>query len=152
MSNTTTTAPLPDEVRLARRLRFRKDLDQLDFRRTLANLTSHYSQRQVADWLGLSQPTVSNTLRTALKDRPVPPGFSGATPKEICERYAAGMIDRDRLVHELSTFDYAPGAETDGYDSLLMEPAGTWLEVQDALRRGLIEDDVYTEVFDRLTS
>lgn len=153
MSNTDTApAPIPEEVRAARKLRYRKDLDQLDFRRKLVSLSQSYTQRQVADWLALAQPTVSKTLRTAEKDPVVRPGFSGATPMEICERYAAGMIERDQLVDELIRFDYEPGGETDGYDSLTMDPPGTWTEVQDALRRGLIEEDVYVKVFDHLTS
>lgn len=41
------------------------------------------------------------------------------------------------------------GGQTDRYDSLIVDPAGTWSEVSDAARRGLIEDDVYEEVFNR---
>ena len=76
-------------------------------------------------------------------------GFSGATPAEICQRYAAGFIDRAHLVDELTRFPYVKGGQTDGYDSLIVDPPGTWSEVSDAARRGLIEDDVYEEVFNR---
>lgn len=76
-------------------------------------------------------------------------GFSGAAPYEICQRYAAGFIDRVKLVDELTTFPYVKDGQTDGDDSLIVDPGGTWSEVSDARRRGLIEDDVYEEVFNR---
>ncbi len=76
-------------------------------------------------------------------------GFSGATPAEICQRYAAGFIDRAQLVDELTRFPYVKGGQTDGYDSLIVDPPGTWSEVSAAVRRGAIEEDVYEEVFNR---
>lgn len=88
-------------------------------------------------------------VRAAAMAAAAPASFSGSTPIEICEQYAAGAIDRARLVDELSRFPYAPGDETDGYDSLIVDPPGTWGEVEQALRRGLIEEDVYEEVFGR---
>lgn len=63
-------------------------------------------------------------------------GFSGATPAEICQRYAAGFIDRAHLVDELTRFPYVKGGQTDGYDSLIVDPPGTWSEVSAAVRRG----------------
>jgi hypothetical protein len=77
-------------------------------------------------------------------------GFSGATPYEICERYAAGMIDRERLVDELARYPYVPTPRTESLaDDLLMTPPGTWADVCDADRRGLIPEDVYGEVMAR---
>lgn len=76
-------------------------------------------------------------------------GFSGATPAEICHRYAAGFIDRAQLVDELTRSPYVKGGQTDGYDSLIVDPPGTWSEVSAAVRRGAIEEDVYEEVFNR---
>lgn len=76
-------------------------------------------------------------------------GFSGPTPYEICQRYAAGVIDRVQLVDELIRFPYVKAGETDGYDSLIVDEPGAWSEVGDAVRRGLIEEDIYEEVFNR---
>lgn len=76
-------------------------------------------------------------------------GSSGATPYEICQRYAAGVIDRMQLIDELTRFPYVKDGETDGYDSLIVDEPGTWSEVGDAVRRGLIEEDIYEEVFTR---
>jgi hypothetical protein len=90
---------------------------------------------------------VLSALRTAAKVAMPLEGFSGATPYEICQRYAGGLIDRGQLVDELTRFPYVPGGQTDGYDSLVVDPPGTWSEVADAVDAGLIEDDVYEEVF-----
>lgn len=52
-------------------------------------------------------------------------GFSGATPYGLCQRYAAGVIDRAQLVDELIRFPYVKGGETDGCDSLIVDEPGT---------------------------
>lgn len=145
-----TIADVPAEARAAMLARRRKEMDELDYRRALRRLDQHgYSQREIAKWLGIAQPSVLSALRTAAKV-PMPlHGFSGAAPYEICQRYAAGFIDRVTLVDELTRFPYVKGGQTDGYDSLIVDPVGTWSEVSDARRHGLIEDDVYEEVFNR---
>ncbi|WP_218682741.1 hypothetical protein [Microbacterium sp. BF1] len=145
-----TIAEVPAEARAAVLARRRKEIDELDYRRELRRLGEHgYSQRDISKWLGIAQPSVLSALRTAAKVAMPLDGFSGATPYEICQRYAAGYISRPQLVDELTRFPYVKGGQTDGYDSLIVDPAGTWSEVDDAVRRGLIEDDVYEEVFNR---
>jgi len=139
---------IPAEAQPAVQARHRLRIDELDYRRELRLLSGRgYSQRQIASWLGISQPSVVSALRTAEKVQAPLDGFSGATPAEICQRYAAGLIERDQLVWELVRFPYAKGGKTDGYDWLAVEPAGAWSEVSDAVRRGLIGEDVYEEVF-----
>ncbi len=143
-------ADVPVEARAAVRARRRKEIDELDYRRELRRLEERgYSQTQISKWLGIAQPSVLSALRTAAKVTMPLDGFSGATPYEICQRYAGGLIDRAQLVDELTRFPYVEGGHTDGYDSLIVDPAGTWSEVSDARRRGLIENDVYEEVFNR---
>lgn len=145
-----TIAEIPAEARAAVLARRRKEIDELDYRRELRRLSEHgYSQRDISKWLGIAQPSVLSALRTAAKVTMPLEGFSGATPYEICQRYAGGLIDRSQLVEELTRFPYAEGGHTDGYDSLIVDPAGTWSEVSDARRHGLIENDVYEEVFNR---
>ncbi|MFT4281508.1 hypothetical protein [Microbacterium sp.] len=145
-----TIAEVPAEARAAVRARRRKEIDELDYRRELRRLDERgYSQTQISKWLGIAQPSVLSALRTAAKVTMPLEGFSGATPYEICQRYAGGIIDRAQLVDELTRFPYVEGGHTDGYDSLIVDPAGTWSEVSDARRRGLIENDVYEEVFNR---
>lgn len=141
---------VPAEARAAVRARRRREIDELDYRRELRRLSERgYSQRDIAKWLGIAQPSVLSALRTAAKVEMPLEGFSSSTPYEICQRYAAGFIDREQLIDELTRFPYVKGGQTDGYDSLIIDPAGTWSEVADAERRGLIEDDVYEEVFNR---
>ncbi|MEV8249442.1 hypothetical protein AB0O87_00785 [Microbacterium sp. NPDC076768] len=145
-----TIAEVPVEARAAMRARRRKEIDDLDYRRELLRLEEcGYTQTQISKWLGIAQPSVSSALRTAAKVTMPLEGFSGATPYEICQRYAGGIIDRAQLVDELTRFPYVEGGRTDGYDSLIVDPAGTWSEVSDARRRELIENDVYEEVFNR---
>lgn len=66
-------------------------------------------QRTVARALGVSQPAISRLLSQAEVRgvKPLPEGFSGASPYEIAERYAAGDIDREAMIRELSAWPYA---------------------------------------------
>ena len=74
------------------------------------------TQVELARGLGLSQPTISDALKTAARVPEPRPGFSGADPYEIAQRYAAGDLTREELVEELSPWEYRPGQPTDGYD------------------------------------
>lgn len=77
--------------------------------------------------------------------------FSGETPYAICEQYAAGKIDRSQLVNELTRWKYAPqDRTTDYFDDLLFEVPGSVDDLNRALSRGLIDDELYDEVADRL--
>lgn len=68
----------------------------------------------------------------------------------ICERYASGGLSRDELIEELVSYPYVEEGRTDGYDWLAVDPPGTWSEISEATSRGLIDGDVYAEVFWRL--
>ena len=146
-----TILDIPPEARPAVRLRQRREIDEIDYRRELLLLVGKgYTQRQVAHWLGIAQPTLSSVLQTA-KTTPMPRvGFSGASPKEICQRYAAGLLERSQLVDELTRWEYTQSAVTDGYDSLLVDQPGSFDEVIAAMHTGLIEADVYGELLDKL--
>lgn len=71
------------------------------------------------------------------------------TPYELCQHYANGLLSRAQLVDALVAYPYTSGGQTDGYDSLIVDPPGTWSEVSDAARRGLIDEGIYAEVFIR---
>lgn len=98
--------------------------------------------------MSLPPKTAQNTIEAARNVTPPLEGFSGAVPMEICERYAANLISRERLITELVNYPYAPGGKTDGYDSLIVDPPGTWSEVSLACHISLIDEDIYGEVFD----
>lgn len=143
---------IPVEVKQAARLRNRRDLDDLDYKRSLRVIREKgYTQRSVADVLGISQPALAKQFRDIDAVTEPKPGFSGATPYEICQRYATGMIERAQLVDELVRWPYAPIDTTDGYDSLLVDPPGTWAEVERAFHRDVIDEGIYEEVFNRVT-
>ncbi len=72
------------------------------------------------------------------------------TPFELCEQYAKGQIDRSQLVAQLSSYPYPPSDRTDGYDSLLVDPPGSFLEVERARVKGLIDGSIYSEVVEAL--
>ena len=116
------------------RLRQLHEIVSLDYRRGLrAVANSGVSQREIAQRLRVTQPTISAVLRKAQDLPQVAEGFSGAGPAEICQRYAAGLISRDQLI----------------YDWLVVAPPGSWEEVTDALYEGWIDDDIYDEVIQR---
>ena len=133
---------LPDRVHDGAVAVIRARLAGYDAARAYAKLSDEdLSRRDIPRW------TRDRGQLPRVDVLPLADGFSGATPYEICERYAVGEIDRDRLIDELTRFPYVPGGTTDGYDSLIVDPPGTWSEVSDAECGGLIDEQVYEEVF-----
>lgn len=143
------TTTLPPTAAAAVRLRYRRDVDDVDFRRALAALALEgHPQARMAAWLGISQPAVSQLLKTARATSAPRSGFSGASPMELCERYAAGLLSRAELVDELTRWEYPAEADGDPWDDLAMRPEGGFQEVTRALGRGLIDAELYDEVLD----
>ncbi|MDR0944986.1 MAG: hypothetical protein LBM66_02320 [Bifidobacteriaceae bacterium] len=137
--------PLAD----ARRLRHRQQVDHLDYLRDLRALAGVMNQSDIARELGISQPSVSSALKTAETVPQIPAGFHGASPLEIAQRYAAGEITAETLVDELARWPYKPMPRTDGVDWGL-DATGTIAEVEHAAMAGMIEDDLYDQIVDRL--
>ena len=144
-----TTISYRPEVQKARALRQRLDLDRLDYLRELRRLATVMSQTELASQLGVKQPTIHSALRTAAKVVEPVPGFSGASPYEIAQRYATGELTRAQIVDELGRWVYPSEAPTDGYDSLLVSTAGSFGEVGRALSEGLIDGAIYDAILDR---
>lgn len=136
------------DVSKARRLRQRMVLDRLDYERELVhlNVEMKVNPSELSRHLGISQPSVYDTLKKALKLAQVKDGFSGATPYEIAQRFAVGEIGRDELIDQLARWEYAPEGHTDGYDSLIVDPPGTFEEVIRAADDGLIDDTTYDAI------
>ncbi|ACZ32470.1 hypothetical protein Xcel_3471 (plasmid) [Xylanimonas cellulosilytica DSM 15894] len=141
----------PVSVEQVRRLRHRQVVDRLDELRSLRRLSATMSQTALAKALAITQPTVNSALKRAQHIPDVPEGFSGASPYEIAERYAAGLIDREQLIYELARFPYAPTPTTDGYDWLTADVPNTVGDVGDALDDGLIDEDTYVAIQQRIT-
>ncbi|WP_180357948.1 MULTISPECIES: helix-turn-helix domain-containing protein [Actinomycetes] len=131
------------------RLHHQSEIVDMDERRAMLQLAAGgVSQREIAALLGVTQPTVNGILKRAANLPQPAEGFSSATPMEACKRYAAGLLARDQLVDELVRFPYA-AVERDPFDDFSADPPGAWSEVEDAEGLGLIEEDVYEEIFNR---
>lgn len=138
------------DVSRVRLLRHRQAIDRLDELRHLRALSiGGASQVELARQLGISQPSVNKALKRAMAVRDALPGFSGATPFEIAQRHAAGLIDRDQLIDELGRFPYAPASYTTRGGMNATVP-GTAREILDALDAGLIDEDTYDAIQDRI--
>ncbi len=125
-------------------------LARLDFQRLiLAAARSGASEREIRNSVHGYCPDVRELLQEAEKLPPVPEGFSGSGPYEICQRYAVGLLTREQLVDELTRWDYPPLGRTDGCDDLLFDPPGSWAEVEEAESDGLIDINTYGEVLNR---
>jgi hypothetical protein len=129
-------------------LRHRQAVDRLDELRLVRRLSESMPQAALASALAVSQPAIHKAIKRAAAAGEVPEGFSGATPYEIAERYAAGLIGRAQTVAELGAWDYGPSPVSDGVDWLVAEVAGTFADVVRALDEGLIDDALYEEVLD----
>ena len=130
-------------------LRSRQCVDQLDEVRAVRVLAQHVSQSEIAKQLHISQSAVSQRLKRAAAVAEAPAGFSGASPYEIAQRYAAGLISRERVIDELARWDYEPRHRTDGVDWLTPDdPGRTFEAVGAALDDGLLGDEVYDAILD----
>ena len=131
------------DMEIARQLRSRRAVDGLDYLRVLRRLSATMTQVELARNLGIRQPSVSESLRSAAKVPDPREGFCGASAFEIAQRYAAGEIVRDQMLDELSRWDYVAVPTTDAHDWLTDDPEGTFEEVGRALDEGLIDGEAY---------
>lgn len=101
--------------------------------------------------LRIAQPSVSSALKTAEKIPDVLPGFSGASPYEIAQRYRAGMLTEAQVIDELAWWEYKSVEYTDGPPDWNAGAVteGTWAEVERACSDGLLEPEVYDAIIDR---
>lgn len=138
----------PDELRRAVKSKHLMEVAKLDYRRSIKHLEQQgRSQVEVARALGLAQPTLSSALKVARKVPEIAQGFSGAGPYEICQRYAVGQIDRERLVDELTRWEYTPIPQPEWLDDIVPSPGpGSWREVEKAVEDSLIDDEIYGAV------
>jgi DNA-binding transcriptional regulator YdaS (Cro superfamily) len=134
------------------RHRSREAVEHLDSQRELVKLQStNVKQEEIAEALGISQSAVSQRLKTAQKVPAIPEGFSGGSPMEICERFAAGLLSREQVIDELTRWEYpAEAMPADIYDDIWDKQPGDWMEVEQAARLKLIDWDIYEEVLKRI--
>lgn len=143
--------PLTRALRATLREKLRADLaerDKLRAVRVARDLGA--TQQALAQVLGVTQPAVIKMLgRQSVMAPLIPAGRSGATPYEVAERYAAGLIDRDAMRAELGSWDYTPRHLSAGLaDDVGVEDEGSFDDVLRAGRRGLIDDEDYELIAD----
>ncbi|MBF4618218.1 hypothetical protein ITJ44_09055 [Clavibacter sp. VKM Ac-2873] len=141
---------VPEEVAQAALALLRFRLAELDYLREVRRLLdAGRPEEELARQLRVFRPEDLDRIRAAREVSLPLEGFSGALPMEICERYAVGLLDRERLVDELARYPYAPMDTTDGWDDLIVNPPGTWADFILAIDIGLVEDALYEVVFNR---
>lgn len=125
--------------------RRRQELADITYKRELRTALRVVTQQQVAAAIGISQAAVSKARKSAVIMNP--DGFVGASPWEVCQRYAAGEIDRDELLRELLAWPYAEGdSHPSPADDVVVFPAGSREEIVAAFRSGLIDAEIYDAV------
>lgn len=143
---------IPIEATAALKARHRREMGELDYKRNVLLLRNKgIKQKTIASMLGVAQPTVQRLLQRAESIKMPTKGFSGADPYEICERYAADLINREELVDELTRWEYIPRTSTaDQLDDLVVNAPGSIADLERALRKGLIDDALFDEVADQV--
>jgi predicted transcriptional regulator len=133
-------------LRLTLREKLREDLARRDKLRAVREATElGVTQVRLADVLGVTQPAVTVMLKRQPVSAPlIPVGHSGATPYEVAERYAAGLIDREQMRAELGGWDYAPLERPAGLgDDISVVDPQSFDGVEMAVHQGLIDLDDY---------
>jgi hypothetical protein len=132
----------------ARALIYRGELEELDYRREMVAMTKAGMTRQaIADQFHVTQSSVSDVLAKMRDDWPVPGGFCGATPLEICKRFAAGMITRDELIDQLCRYPYTEPWQADSdFEDIWGENQGSVDELHTALARQILDYETFRAI------
>jgi hypothetical protein len=78
--------------------------------------------------------------------------FGSASPYEVCQRYAAGLINRDEVIRQLAAWPYPPTPRPDEFGDFTETFEGTFDDVLRAKRYELIDDSIYEEVIQQFTA
>lgn len=124
---------------------------ELDYLRAMLQVAeSDLPLERIASPLHLTTFEVEMVLVQAADVTPARPGFSGANPYEICQRFAVGLLSRSEVVAELSTWDYAPESEMRGLHAAPTRAA--FDEVGLAFDHGLLDRTTFEEILKNLAS
>lgn len=93
-----------------------------------------WTQRRIADEIGVEQPEVSRLAKTAR----LTPQVCERSPREVLLEYAVGMIDHAAMMRELEKWDYTFGT-TDPTGEVYLP--GTWDQIERA--GDLLSDEDY---------
>lgn len=126
---------------------------QLDYRRALVGLVSAgFIQQDIADAVGITQPTLSRALKIAQGSAAVREGFSGASVLEVCQRYTAGYLSQAQVIDELTRWRYEPRSKDpiDFFDIFAPDSPGSVEDLTSALDEGFLDDETYDLILDAL--
>lgn len=131
------------------RARELSEVATLDYKRLLKAAGEQMTQTRIASILRVSQPAIATALKRAAKVPNAVEDFKAASPHEVCQRYAAGLISRDEVIRELVAWPYKSKPKVNEFGELEGTTEGTFVEVQNAVSFGLIDYDIYEEVLDQ---
>ncbi|MDE9363985.1 hypothetical protein PZ938_00050 [Luteipulveratus sp. YIM 133132] len=109
-------------------------------------------QTRIARLLGVSPSAVNQRVQAARSMPPARPGFSGASPLEIAQRYAAGELEWAQVLEELARWPYEERQMVLD-DVTEWNVAGTgdaWSELGIATRRGYLTYEEYGQIQQRV--
>ncbi|RMB70186.1 hypothetical protein AYK61_25975 [Rhodococcus sp. SBT000017] len=108
-------------------------------------------QTDLAEANKVSQPAISQWLKMARIDAPdIRPGTAGGTPYEIAARCAAGLLSREAMIKQLSSWVYSRAEMSpDGEgDVPPLNLSGFNLQVGRALDDRFIDDAEYDRILE----
>lgn len=129
----------PDIERRLRAVPARNELARILKLRAVSDaVKAGWTQRKIAEEIGVEQPEVSRLAKAAR----LTPDVCERSPREVLLEYAAGMIDHAAMMNELEHWDYTFG-QTDPTGEVYLP--GTWDQIERA--RDLLSDDDYQRLF-----
>ena len=123
----------------------RAQVAELDYLRALREAAQGMTLDEIAtQFPGVGRSELANELSQAHKLAPVPQGFSGASPFELCQRYAIGELTETGLIEQLSRWKYATLPATK-VPTIATVP-GSIQDLDRARRRHLINSRLYAKL------
>ncbi|WP_435298953.1 hypothetical protein [Timonella sp. A28] len=147
-----TPPPFNQEQAKLMRARQRVEIATLDYKRALKNAKGKMTQAEISKAVHISQPAVAKALRDTTNVPDALDGFSAASPFELCQRYAAGFIDREDMLDQLARWPYRPTPHPDEFGDYTESFNGTFSEVSVAVSMGLLSSTDYKDLYERLVS
>ena len=135
----------------AKQIRILMEMKKLDHQRILLTLFERgLDPLAIAKLIRVSRPDVEAALVQAQEEKveQARPGFSGASPREVCKRYAIGELTREQVIDELIRWEYKeiPEEEYDYFDDIRPIVRGSFQDVESAEYNKLIDLEIYGEV------
>ncbi|MCZ4518928.1 helix-turn-helix transcriptional regulator [Rhodococcus ruber] len=130
-------------------------VDRIEFLRCLRQLHEQkmWTQTRLAKANGVTQPAISKWLKMARIDAPdLRPGTAGGTPYEIAARYAAGLLDRETMIEQLSEWVRHAATQTASSEDDVspLNSSGFNLQVGRAMADRFIDETDFDRILDAI--